>query len=57
MRKLMAPLVVGFALVIAMGPALADPGGCFGTSQTAETQGPVSTPVDTASTEGSGGSS
>lgn len=57
MRKLIAPLIAGFALALAMGPALAGPGGCLGTSQTAQGQGPVSSPVDTASTKGNDGSS
>ena len=50
MRKLAAPLAMAFVLALA-GPALAGPFGCGGSAvQSVEADGPVSTPVDTAST-------
>ena len=50
MHKLIAPLAVAFILALA-GPALAGPFGCGGGAlQSVEADGPVSTPVDTAST-------
>lgn len=50
MRKLAAPLAMAFILALA-GPALAEPFGCGSSAvQSVEADGPVSTPVDTAST-------
>jgi hypothetical protein len=50
MHKLVAPLAAAFILALA-GPALAGGGfGCGGAVQSVEADGPVSTPVDTATT-------
>ena len=49
MRKFIAPIIVGVALVLG-APALAG-SGCGGVkTQTVEADGPIATPVDTAST-------
>jgi hypothetical protein len=50
MHKLAAPFVAAFILALA-APALAGGGfGCGGAVHSVEADGPVSTPVDTAST-------